>query len=408
LHIVVCIKQTPVVAEARLDPETKTIVREGVTLTLNTFDRRALVEALRLRGDLGGSVTVITMGPPQARDALVECLGIGADRAIHLTDRAFAGADTLATSRTLAMALRKLQPDLVLCGKFSVDAETGQVPPEIAEFLDLPQVTAIRKIRPGDEPNTLWVERETDEGCEHWQVSLPAVLSVTEWIILPRRASPEDMAAAAGKPLEEWHAGDLESDPSVFGVAGSPTTVAGFRAGQLEREGVVVSGEDPEAAAQQAAEFVAEGGDVEAGVVGDQDGVFELLEESLGHLRESRRPAKLGLADAGQVAHPGGEGAVGIEQLAPLLGDATVFDAADTDFDDALVAADVVGGLQIQDEEVAALPPDFLGVRLGPLNPVLRGQPQVGVIVDEFLDQGACQLGRCCSEEEELPADLLR
>ncbi len=256
MHIVVCIKQTPVVAEARLDPETKTLVREGVTLTLNSFDRRAVVEALRLRGELGGSVTVITMGPPQARDALVECLGIGADRAIHLTDRAFAGADTLATSRTLAMALRKLQPDLVLCGKFSVDAETGQVPPEIAEFLDLPQVTAIRKIRPGDEPNTLWVERETDEGYEHWQVSLPAVLSVTEWIILPRRASPEDMAAAAGKPLEEWHAGDLESDPSVFGSTGSPTTVAGFRTGQLEREGIVVSGEDPEAAAQQAVDYL--------------------------------------------------------------------------------------------------------------------------------------------------------
>ena len=145
MRIVVCVKQVPEVAEIRFNPETNTIVREGVPNVVNPFDRRALAEAIRLREVCGGEVIVLTMGPPQAREALFECLGAGADRPIHLVDQAFAGSDTLATARALAIALRREQCDIIFCGKYSVDAETGQVGPELAEMLDWPQVTG----RPG-------------------------------------------------------------------------------------------------------------------------------------------------------------------------------------------------------------------------------------------------------------------
>ena len=123
MHIVVCIKQTPTPAEARFDEATKTLVREGVKVGISSLDRRALLEAMRLRDELGGSVTVLTMGPPQARVALQETLIMGADKAIHLVDPLFAGADTLATARTITMAMGRLRPDLILCGKFTVDSE---------------------------------------------------------------------------------------------------------------------------------------------------------------------------------------------------------------------------------------------------------------------------------------------
>ena len=260
MNTVVCIKQTPSSADVRLDEATKTLVREGVNLVISSLDRRALLEALRLRDEIGGTVSVITMGPPQAESALVECLALGADRAVHLTDRVFAGADTLATARALAMALDKLEPDLVLCGMFSIDSETGQVPSEIAEFMNRPQVTSVRKIRPGDKTGTLWVEKETDEGYQNYEVSLPAVVSITELVIAGRRPAPEDLEAAKGKPLETWNAADLGDDESVFGAAGSPTWVAEIRSAHLERTGTIISPEDPQEAADRIAAYLMENG----------------------------------------------------------------------------------------------------------------------------------------------------
>ena len=260
MNIVVCIKQTPVAAELRFDEATKTLVREGVNLTISSLDRRALLEALRLRDEVGGTVTVITMGPPQARSALQECLGYGADKAIHLTDRRFAGADTLATARALALALKKLRPDLVVCGKFSIDSETGQVPSGIAELMGLPQVTSVRKIRPAEGPGALWVERETDEGYEQYHLPLPALLSVTELVITGRRPTPEGVAAAEGRPIEVWTADDLGVDASLLGAAGSPTWVAELRSAQLERHGQVITAEDPEKAARQLAAYLLDNG----------------------------------------------------------------------------------------------------------------------------------------------------
>ena len=260
MNIVVCVKQTPAPAEARLDEATKTLVREGVPVVISSIDRRALLEGLRLRDDVGGSVTVLTMGPPQAETALRECLALGADRAVHLTDPALAGSDTLATARALALALRKLSPDLTVCGKFTVDSETGQVPGEVAELMDIPQVTCVRQIRPTEGSDTLWMERETDEGYEQYQVRLPALISVTELIITSRRPSEEELEAAAGKTLEVWNAGDLGGSADWLGEAGSPTRVAELRSAEMERSGEIISGDDPREAAKRLTSYLLDNG----------------------------------------------------------------------------------------------------------------------------------------------------
>jgi electron transfer flavoprotein alpha/beta subunit len=180
MKIAVCIKQVPVVSALQFDPDTKTLKREGVRSEVSSFDVRALLKAVELRAEHGGEVVALTMGPPQAREALAECLALGADRALHLCDRAFAGADTLATARALATALRHESFDLILCGRNSVDAETGQVGPEIAELLDLPQVTVARTLVLDPAARRLTAERETDEGMETVTAPLPALVTAAE------------------------------------------------------------------------------------------------------------------------------------------------------------------------------------------------------------------------------------
>jgi electron transfer flavoprotein alpha/beta subunit len=209
MNIIVCIKQVPEVSEIRFDHRTKTIIREGVPNGVNAFDRRALAEAIRLRDIGGGEVVVITMGPPQAREALVECLGAGADRAIHLVDATFAGADTLATARTLASAIRREPYDVVFCGKYSVDAETGQVGPELAELLDLPQVTGVTSITPAEDLITIVVERETDSGFETLECDLPVLFTAAERLIRPIKIKEAHLDAGRVKPIVELNASDL-------------------------------------------------------------------------------------------------------------------------------------------------------------------------------------------------------
>ena len=260
MNIVVCVKQVPVSGEMRLDEDTRTLVREDVTLAISSLDRRAVLEALRFREEVGGTVTVLTMGPPQARSVLVESLGLGADRGALLTDPSLAGSDTLATARALSAAIRKLEPDLVMCGKFTIDSETSQVPSEVAELLGWPQVTSIRAMRATDSADVVWVDRETDEGYEQYEVSTPALLSVTELVITPRRPSPEELEAAEKKPIEEWSATDAGIDPSSVGVAGSPTRVAELRSAGLERSGTVLDAGDSDGAARQLAEYLLSNG----------------------------------------------------------------------------------------------------------------------------------------------------
>ena len=226
MRLFVCIKQVPEVAEIKFNPETKTIVREGVPNVVNPFDRRALAEAIRLRDLAGGEVVVITMGPPQAREALVDCLGAGADRGIHLVDPAFAGSDTLATARALALALKRESYDIIFCGKYSVDAETGQVGPELAELLDLPQITGATKVELSEDRKSITVERETDDGFETIECSLPVVLTAAERLIRPIKVKGPQLEAGRAKPILEVSAAELSADTSLFGFSGSPTWVA--------------------------------------------------------------------------------------------------------------------------------------------------------------------------------------
>lgn len=255
----VLVKQVPDVSQMQLDPQTRRIRREGVRTEVSAFDVRALLRALELRGETGGEVVAITMGPPQARDALIHCLALGADRAIHLVDLAFAGSDTLATARALALALRRDGFDLVLCGRSSVDAETGQVGPEVAELLDVPQITSVRKLELDARRGRVKAERETDVGFESVECQLPALVSAAEDLTeerFPKRAEKE---AAKQKPIVEWTARDLADDPSVFGVSGSPTWVEAIQIVDNPREGRVLEGEPAAAVTALAAELAARG-----------------------------------------------------------------------------------------------------------------------------------------------------
>ena len=242
MNIIVCIKQVPEVAEIKFNPDSNTIVREGVPSAVNPFDRRALAEAIRLRDLCGGEVVVITMGPPQAREALVECLGAGADRAIHLVDRLFAGSDTLATARTLALALRHEHYDIIFCGKYSVDAETGQVGPELAELLDLPQVTGVTALNLSEDRKSLILQRETDDGFETIQCALPAVLTAAERLIRPIKVKEPQLESGRAKPIAEVTAAELSSDTSIFGPSGSPTWVKEIRSLARTRQVEMIGG----------------------------------------------------------------------------------------------------------------------------------------------------------------------
>ena len=255
MRIAVCVKQVPVLSRVTFDYETKTIVREGVPLEVNSFDLLAVDRAVELGKQVEAEVVVYTMGPPQARDALIQCLAMGANRAVHLTDRAMAGSDTLATARSLSLALKREAQDLILCGRHSTDAETGQVGPELAQLLGLPYVGNVRRLDHTPEAGSIRVERETDEGHEVIECPLPAVVSVTEGIMPERFPSRQDMLAAGEvPPIADVQAHQLSGDESLFGTAGSPTSVSEIRIVDSQRAGVVIEEEDPKEAASKLVE----------------------------------------------------------------------------------------------------------------------------------------------------------
>ncbi|MDO8691082.1 MAG: electron transfer flavoprotein subunit beta/FixA family protein, partial [Dehalococcoidia bacterium] len=226
-HIVVCIKQVPDfsrVREVPINPKTGAIMRAGIPSVLNPFDKHAIEEALRLREALGGRVTAITMGPPQAGAVLEDALIMGADRAVLLCDPAFAGADTLATSCALAGAIRKLQPvDLVVCGQETADSGTGHIAPSLAEWLGLPQITLVRKIEIRD--RLVQAERAIEGGYQKIEGGLPLVISVARGINQPRPLRLRDIAAAAAKEITVWNLSDLGLEREAVGAPGSPTQV---------------------------------------------------------------------------------------------------------------------------------------------------------------------------------------
>jgi electron transfer flavoprotein alpha subunit len=249
MRFAVCVKYVPLLSQLRFDPTTRRLVRDGVRGETSSFDVRALLGALRLRDAHGGEVVALTMGPPAAREALVYCLALGADRGIHLCDPALAGSDTLATSRALAALLRREHPDLVLLGRASVDAETGQVGPEVAELLDLPQATAVRSLTLDLAAGTFDAERQTDEGFEHVRGPWPAVITAAEDLHEERFPSRAERQAAAEKPIETLGLADVGLAATEVGADGSPTWVADIEEVPTTRRGELLEGADAPALA---------------------------------------------------------------------------------------------------------------------------------------------------------------
>lgn len=242
MEIVVFVKQVPDTTEVKIDPQTNTLIRQGVPSVVNPFDKNALEAALQLREKHGGKVTVISMGPPQAKDALKECLAMGADDAILISDRAFGGADTLATSYTLAAAAKKLGPiDLIICGKQAIDGDTAQVGPEIAEHLGIAQVTYVAKIDIDGE--TVRVEREHEEGYEIITTRLPVLLTVVKSINEPRYPTVKGTMKANRRDIPIWTVNDLDVDPEKIGLTGSPTQVRKIFTPKQRVQGEIIQAE---------------------------------------------------------------------------------------------------------------------------------------------------------------------
>ncbi len=255
----VCVKYVPVVSRITFDYEKKTIVREGVPSEVNPFDVLGLVRAVELKSGPDDEVVAVSMGPPQAREGLVTCMALGADRSVLLSDRALAGSDTLATARALGMVLEREQPDLIVCGRNSADAETGQVGPELAELLGLPHISQVRKLDLRPESRSVVAERITDEGYQVVECPLPAVVCVTEGVAAETFANRQQMAEAQEKPVEELTCAELTDDLSQFGLEGSPTWVEDIRLVEPTRQGLMIEEETPESAAEQVAQLLRDG-----------------------------------------------------------------------------------------------------------------------------------------------------
>lgn len=241
MKIIVCIKQVPYIDQLKFDHDTKRVIREGVDSEINPFDKRALTHAIELKKQFGAETIVVTMGPPQAESALREALAMGMERAVHLRGREFAGADTLATARALAKAIQHIGFDLVLCGKYATDAETAQVPPMLAELLNIPQITGATKIQwDGD---NFTVTREVDDGFETWRGELPALFTAAERLAKPLRATPEDLERVKDVPIEIIEPAQL-GDVAEFGLQGSPTWVEAIESIEPKRKKIIRQASD--------------------------------------------------------------------------------------------------------------------------------------------------------------------
>lgn len=224
MEILVCVKQVPDTTEVKIDSKTNTLIRQGVPSIVNPFDKNAVEAAIQLKEKHGGKVTVISMGPPQAKDALKECLAMGADDAALISDRAFGGSDTLATSYTLAAGIRKLGKfDVIICGKQAIDGDTAQVGPEIAEYLDISQITYVAKVEVNGD--TVRVEREHEEGYEIIETQTPVLLTVVKSINEPRFPTVKGTMKANRKEIPVITVNDVDVDSDRLGLKGSPTQV---------------------------------------------------------------------------------------------------------------------------------------------------------------------------------------
>lgn len=245
MRIAVCVKQVPDTNEIRINPETGTLIRDGVPSILNNDDANALEQALQIKdANPDTTVTVLTMGPPQAREMLQECLAMGADEAILLSDRALGGSDTWATSNALAAGLRKAGPfDLIFAGRQAIDGDTAQVGPQIAEKMGLPQVTYVKEFEL--EGDTVTVKRALEDGYEKLRVKLPCVLTAIKELNTPRYMSVAGILRAAKAEIQVWSADDIGVDKTTVGLKASPTNVFRSFTPKPKGKGVSVEGDTP-------------------------------------------------------------------------------------------------------------------------------------------------------------------
>ncbi|MCL6582011.1 MAG: electron transfer flavoprotein subunit beta/FixA family protein [bacterium] len=247
MKIIVCIKQVPETGNVKIDPQTHTLIRSGVPSIINPLDTYAIEEALRWKEKLGASTLVLSMGPPQAEEALREAVSMGIDQALLLTDRRFAGADTYATAYTLSLAIRKLAPyDLIFCGKQAIDGDTAQVGPALAEHLGIPHIAYVKKIEDIDlQKATVRAHRLMEDGYEILDSRLPALLTVVKEINEPRFPSLKGKMRAKKLEIPIWGADDLGGEVANFGLSGSPTQVKGIFAPPARGKGEILTGEAP-------------------------------------------------------------------------------------------------------------------------------------------------------------------
>ncbi len=224
MNIVVCIKQVPDTTEVKLDPKTNTLIRDGVPSIINPDDKAGLEAALRLKDEMGAHVTVLSMGPPQADLALKEALAMGADEAVLLTDRAFGGADTWATSTTIAAAIKNLKYDLIITGRQAIDGDTAQVGPQIAEHLNLPNISYAEDIKIED--NHIIVKRQYEDRYHTIKAKLPVLITALSEMNAPRYMTPGGIFDAfREKKVTVWTLNDITVDTANIGLKGSPTKV---------------------------------------------------------------------------------------------------------------------------------------------------------------------------------------
>jgi len=259
MRIIVCVKQVPDTTEVKIDPKTNTLIREGVPSILNPYDQFGVEESIRIRdmaaegnegGQGDGKITVISMGPPQAKSALMKCLALGADDAILLSDRAFAGSDTWATSYTLSQAIRKLgEFDLVVCGQQAIDGDTAQVGPELAQHLGIPQVTYVEKVEPGEGGRRLVIHKQTEDGYQVLEARMPVLLAtMPSTSFEPGYPPMSGIMKAKRKPYEVWDAEALGGDTASYGLDGSFTQVVRTYSPPVRGKGEMIEGEPGEAA----------------------------------------------------------------------------------------------------------------------------------------------------------------
>ena len=248
MKIIVCMKQVPDTTEVKLDPVTNNLVREGLPSIINPDDKAGLEAALRIRESVGGTVTVVSMGPPQAEVALREALAMGADEAVLITDRAFGGADTWATSSTIAAALKKIGFDLIVAGRQAIDGDTAQVGPQIAEHLGLPQVSYVESVESVTNDSVV-LRRQFEDRFHIIEVKLPCVITALSELAVPRYMSVSGVFDAYKKEVVRITFADLEGylDKANIGLAGSPTRVKASFTKQPKGAGEKFEGSDEEA-----------------------------------------------------------------------------------------------------------------------------------------------------------------